>query len=276
MFTKTTLEKSICLPCLVEMYGRKSVRNATSEGAKQERAFEAVKSHLERNFDDYAKTHLTCPALCDELEVIVKRETGVGDPYFALKEKSNSAAEEAAKAVHAETLEEALLVAAAGNALDFSHLGFAEALELLQKSLSGALDIDERKKAVRLIEEAEKIVYVTDNAGELFFDKPLLSLLKKAGKKVSLVVKSQPVLNDNMKADVHRAGVDALVSEVVEWPLLGYEKLVDSALVIAKGQAAFLTMQVKNSGVIHVLNCKCKPVCDALGVGKGANVVIIR
>ncbi|MCS7258401.1 MAG: ARMT1-like domain-containing protein [candidate division WOR-3 bacterium] len=132
---------------------------------------------------------------------------------------------------------------------------------------------------------AEQVLYILDNAGELFLDKLVLETLKN--KKLTIVVKAYPILNDALKEDARRAGLDDL-GEIIElnrdtnrrYLGVDFEAVTeeflahfeDADLVIAKGHANFESLVNTERDVFFVLMAKCPVVAGYLNVKVGDSV----
>ncbi len=58
----------------------------------------------------------------------------------------------------------------------------------------------------------ERVLYLADNAGEVFFDLPLVRWMRQWAS-VAYVVKAAPVQNDVTLEDVRRTGLEAELGE---------------------------------------------------------------
>lgn len=264
--------KPRCASCLLRIYTEEAAI-ATSEKEAREKIIKELCHHLAKNFSfdrsEYAE-------LAAALDAIVKKHSGNPDPYKNLKEETNVKAIELAKGLEANDLKQALRVALAGNAIDFSFIKPNEAVDAARRALEEKLAIDESDKAVELIEKAERIVYVMDNAGEVYFDKVLLKKLKEKGKWVRVVVREKPLINDAVMSDLKKAGISRMVDEIVEYPVFGYQEHEDG-LVIAKGQAAYVTTCEANPRqAVFVLKVKCETIAEALNVKPMSLVIKVK
>ncbi|MFH1285836.1 MAG: ARMT1-like domain-containing protein [Candidatus Micrarchaeota archaeon] len=258
--------KPECAVCLLRVY-IEAAKVANVSEAVQEKSAREVCFYLSKNFSLAGE----CASMGTGLDKLVKKSVGNPDQYKEKKEQVNAFARELAGKLKPKNVEEALRMALAGNALDFAHLSEEEMRARVKKILEGKLDIDESEKAAKMIAEAKRIVYVLDNAGEIYFDKLLLELLKE--KDVRIVVREKPVLNDATFEDLKKAKMQVLAREVVQYPAFGYD-VPEEGLYIAKGMAAYVSLsELDPAQIIYVLNVKCKPVADSLKVPVGASVI---
>ncbi len=100
-------------------------------------------------------------------------------------------------------------LAALGNSLDFfknSEQALADIPGLFRNGFSFYFDhLDQLE--VLLTTKPQKVLYLTDNAGEIYFDLPLYEYLKKHCGRIYLVVKGGPSLNDLTRVELQSAAV---------------------------------------------------------------------
>lgn len=221
---------------------------------------------------------------------------GTRDPYQALKRKSNKvclglypAAERFVKASK-NPLKDAFLCSIVGNVLDFGiGTGYDDPSKLkkeFRNLLSEGLGHDDTPKIRSILKEAERIIYLGDNCGEIVLDRLALKELKKFDVDLTLVVKEEPILTDATKKDISGLGMEKIVDRIVEAPgfavgvnldsLSGpFGKMLRSAdLIIAKGMANFESLSETDLGPIaYMLRTKCSPVANAMGLKKDINAV---
>jgi uncharacterized protein with ATP-grasp and redox domains len=230
----------------------------------------------------------------NEREEIMKRRSGNPDPYREMKAESNRVARALlpiAKKFYDESedkLEALIRIAAAANSMewgvkghDFDVDSFEDVFfDTLNENFDGDLE-----EARRRIERFEKILYLTDNAGEVVFDLFVIEKLEEMGKSVVIGPKTAPILND-----VTSDELEAMTSLAIEptGPVIGLslEKVRpelldllkdDDWLVIAKGMGNFETMtefdDMLAGRLIYVMRAKCEPVSMKVGVSQGTLVV---
>ncbi len=135
-----------------------------------------------------------------------------------------------------------------------------------------------------VIQKANRILYLTDNAGEIGFDSLLISMLGEMGAKVSLVVREGPFFEDATLEDALFFSMDKLVDHIFAVhgffiPGSNISQLSDvfkkSELLISKGTGNYEALNahppVKNT--LFMLKVKCKPVALNTGVPVGTFVV---
>jgi hypothetical protein len=170
-----------------------------------------------------------------------------------------------------------------GNALDF----FRAEAETTREMLAGVeFEINAVPDFRReLAGTPGLLLYLADNAGEQFFDRPLLSGLRRRGWRVVYAVKGGPIQNDLTLADLEASGLLAALEPVVDTGARtvgleldgvspGFRELYAAArLIVAKGMGHFETMShLSDPRVWFLLQAKCPPVAQALGVDLNAFV----
>lgn len=228
-----------------------------------------------------------------ERELIIKRVSGVADPYRKLKEESNAVARAllpVAERFYDESddkMDALFRIAAAANSMEFGVRGhefdnrsFSSVFEeTLREDLVG--DLDALKK---LLAGSSKIFYLTDNAGEVVFDLFVMEKLREMEKKVVIGPKAEPILND-VTADELREMTDAEIVPTGGVVGISLERINPEArrllfdpkwLVIAKGMGNFETISefedTLRGRLIYILRAKCEPVARANGVRRGSLV----
>jgi uncharacterized protein with ATP-grasp and redox domains len=230
------------------------------------------------------------PVLCQLTQRIIRGKTGCPDPYRRIKERLNRESLRVMGdliSLKPETMsarEAAVRIAIGGNSLDAatkSGIRMPEAVDAIkfiyQMSLAGDW--------TALFSEAcraRNILYLTDNAGEIVFDRALISELP-AGK-VTVAVRGAAVINDATLEDAAAAGLGDLalvVSNGSDAPgtLLEdcspdfRELFGESDMIIAKGQGNYETLCSAKRGIFFLFQVKCGMVAAHTGLPIGTMVI---
>jgi len=172
------------------------------------------------------------------------------------------------------------IAAVLGNSLDFfknPEKALAEIPTLRKTGLLFFHDDLGRLKTF-LSKGPELILYLTDNAGEIYFDLPLYEHLWERARRTVLVVKGGPSLNDLTRAELKLAGLEDRFDEVadtgtdgpgIDWDHVSpeFQDLVFSAdLIVSKGMANFETVYPRDltSPCFFLFRVKCHAVQDYL------------
>jgi uncharacterized protein with ATP-grasp and redox domains len=205
---------------------------------------------------------------------------GSDDPFDRAKKKMNElgagAAEKArAKVNHSsDPLHTAILYAAAGNVID---VGPQASFDLDAALANLHFRHDDYPLFRERLRGAQKILYLLDNAGEIFLDRLLVERL--SGFELTMTVKPAPILNDAMLSDAEAAGLPQFGRVITTGTrVLGVDRLnsspefseaLDSAdIIIAKGHANFESLVDSDRDAFFVLKAKCPVVAQRLTQAK--------
>ena len=159
-----------------------------------------------------------------------------------------------------------------GNYLDFSALygevSFDKLDEMLDKALEMPLDEECYEKLRRDLAGGRKLLYLTDNAGEIGFDRILGEVIHEQypDLEITFCVRGAPVLNDATRADAEFMGIPFPVIDNgndlcgTELTLLGEEarKAMNEAdVIIAKGMGNTETLYGCGYPVYYAFLVKC-------------------
>ena len=185
----------------------------------------------------------------------------------------------------------ALKLSIAANALDIMvGIGNNAAEQIIIKLEEFVINIENVETLKERLNNARRLVYFTDNCGEIVFDRLLLEVIRRIyDLDITIVTRTLPVLNDATLQDALFAGLGE-IAEVVEngidEPLAGtilakvsppVRALVEKAdLLISKGGANYdcLTEEPTVEGKItYLFHGKCYPYCFENNVPMGTLIV---
>lgn len=177
-------------------------------------------------------------------------------------------------------------IAIAGNILDpaiVAKVDERKLIESIEAALSEPPAIDDLELLRARAAEANDILYLGDNAGEIVLDTLLISALSPH--KITYAVRGGPILNDATREDAVIAGIADLVrvidnGDATPGTLLDLcspefcAEFESADLIISKGQGNFETLNdTSRSNVFFLLKAKCPIVAEQLGVPIGSVVV---
>jgi uncharacterized protein with ATP-grasp and redox domains len=240
--------------------------------------------------DDPVIENLTSPEIANRMLEAIRDETGVRDPYASFKRREMEQARKVFEGLDVpEGLEGLSALAAAGNSLDF-FMEPSAALSTLGRQIGdGAFFIDHRARFKEFMARRPALVlYLTDNAGEIFFDAPLYEHLRGMSGRVVLAVKGGPSVNDLTREDLLISGINTADWEVtdtgtdgagIEWSSISarFQGLLEGAdLILSKGMANFETLyQVDlRCPALFLFKVKCRPIMEYLAAPKDAHVAL--
>jgi len=264
-----------CVDCLMSL-----AKDVVTLAASENPGLVEKAEHITRIIlEDVGNNELSSPQIANRILREIKQITGIADPYKNFKAREMAQARKIFSHLKdhvAGNLRSRATLAALGNSLDFFY-NPAEALadipDLFQNGISFYFDhIDPLQ--VYLSTRPKIVVYLTDNAGEIYFDIPLYEYLKRHCERIYLVVKGGSSFNDltrvelqshklvdrfDIVADTGAAGAG------IDWDNVSgefLELLASADLIISKGMANFETLYPRRISApsFYLLKVKCEPI----------------
>jgi hypothetical protein len=229
------------------------------------------------------------PVIAREIHAMIREYLKIPDPYYDQKKRSNEQAREIVEDLKIrvynspDQINTALRYALAGNIIDYGpghDFDIKQTIRLLE---STDFAIDHSYELTEKINNAGKILYLGDNAGEIVFDKLLIETMKHPD--VTFVTRGSPVINDVTLQDAKEVGMYDVAkvidngydapSTVIERSGEALKKAFDTAdLIVAKGQGNFEGLMHRDDDRLwFLLMVKCQVIGNYLGVKKGDVVV---
>jgi len=274
---------SDCKPCLRRLVYQ-AAGLATSD---EELRAEAIQEGL-RIVDENFSYDVTTISIATEIHRAVKEITKNPDPYRSMKDEEIKVSRELIKEIssaYPQDFKGYLALSVLGNTIDFFR-DLHSIREDIGERLKFAVDDSERFE--NKLQRATKILFLADNAGEVFFDLPLVKWLERFTR-VLYVVKESPVQDDITVEDLKRAGVEgeldilttgtATPGVLLSLASAQFKQEFDTAdLILAKGMGYYETLSElpADGRVLHCLKAKCQPVADSLGVPLNSYVALLR
>jgi hypothetical protein len=235
----------------------------------------------------------TPPAAAQMLHRRLRALLAVEDPYRTSKNRHNALAARLIPSIRrriaaaVDPLTMAVRYAITGNIIDLgakNNVGMGEVYAELQSAPMQPVfgDLEAFKKAAS---RARTILYLADNAGEIFFDRLLIEQF--SGARVTLVVRGAPVINDATLPDAQAAGLED-IAEVMDngsdapGTLLHdcspeFRRRFDEAdMIIAKGQGNFESLSEGRREVFFLFRAKCPVISRHSGFTAGTYVATNR
>jgi uncharacterized protein with ATP-grasp and redox domains len=227
------------------------------------------------------------PALiANRFHLEIQEITRNPDPFFSRKEAETALLDRHFQRVSPgfpETLESRLELAVLGNAVDFFRSEQEVAREFSHKIKFAISHLAAFQDGLH--QEPGIILYLADNAGEQHFDLPLVRYLRGLGWQVFYVVKGGPIQNDLTRTDLEASGLDLPLEPVLETGARtvglvlaetspAFQEVSHRArVIVAKGMGHFETLgRLPDPRLFFLLQAKCRPVAQALGVPRGSFV----
>ena len=160
-----------------------------------------------------------------------------------------------------------------GNYLDFSALrgqvSFDKLSDMLDQALNMDLDQEVYRTFRRQLGEGKKLLYLTDNAGEIGFDRLFAEEIAKANPQLEITfcVRGDIAINDATRLDAEAVGIPFRVIDNgnnipgTQLDRLGEEArqaLAESDVILAKGMANVETMAGCGYNVYYAFLVKCQ------------------
>lgn len=275
-----------CRSCLLTRIAEETKLVTDDEDVIRDAVFDCAKL-----YDERCGENVSASVIAGAVHRLCYDIAGSNDPYVFLKEQDNRIAEAVAKEIAPmlSTLHDYITAAVIGNAMDYGVAGHEIAKNFtgyFHEMFERGLAHDDTEKILAL---AERVVYFTDNCGEVIFDKLLMQKLRENGSFVTAVVKDQPMLNDvtlkeaeelclrDSADEVFHAGGAQLGVHPQFFPPETASAVKNATLIISKGLANYesLTEYEGLPRVAYLMTVKCEPVARHIGAKKGDLVAIV-
>jgi len=280
-----------CIPCFLKQ-SLEAARMATNDIRIHEKVMKEVLKHLQNiNFEK------SPPELSREVHKLIRNITKSDDPYKKVKDESNEMGEKTYKKLkekieHSDApLIMSIKLAIVGNVIDFGTMNRFNVDDMIKNALERDFDDRDYPLFKKTLDKSENILYLGDNAGEIFFDKLLLEELKKLGKKITYVVKENPIINDALTDDVENAGIDKIADVitcdngqeisapgvVMDYTSDEFREIFKKAdMIISKGQGNYEGLSDTEKRVFFLLVAKCPLVSDDIGSNVGKLILKVN
>jgi hypothetical protein len=281
-----------CAPCILKwVYERAGILATEKERFQLVRRISKI---LAREFDSETNVGSLSNRITDSINEYLAHSA---DYYGGIKLKSNQLVRRllpsAKKYIEKgrnprERLERACRLASASNIAPMTVPGgafrFQEATDILKGKNPLPTFIGD---VFGTAQRATRILYLTDNAGEVGFDSLLIATLKGMGATVNLVVKEDPFFEDAARKDALFFAMDKLVDNIFMVngffiPGRSTSQLSNifkkSDLVIAKGTGNYEALKDQRHGkaILYMLKVKCHPIARKTGTQIGSFIVKIE
>lgn len=286
MKIKPTLE---CLSCILRQIVE-ACEYATEDITLRYHVLKSVIRHL-NHVDLNRINHVK---MGSDLHMIVRKITGNQDPYIELKKKSNRMAldwlSKFGTMKNHNSFMSAIYFAAIGNMIDYGAMKTTETPEsLMAKAVKGGIDSTKVIKVKQLVNKSKQVLYICDNAGEIAFDKLLVSAIKTLGTKVTVAVRGGPIMNDATIEDAFEVKMTRLARIISTGTNVCGIFLPDSSpeflnafskadLIISKGQGnleSLINIDQKPT-TVYILKVKCNLIANYLKTKIGSNEIVIQ
>jgi len=270
---KTSLD---CLVCFMRQARSLGLHTSTDTTIRRQLLDETGR------FITSVDTDLTPPENAGRLYPILAKFLGTPDPYAQLKEESNALALSLRDDIRQQIeqaddpLRAAVRVAIAGNVIDYGALHSFDAAETMRNCFARDFVIDDYPALRQAVSaKGQKVLYLSDNSGEIVFDGLLIEQLQRLGCHVTTAVRESPIINDATLADARACGLDQLCPVISSGTASSgtvlsqcSKKFLDhfyaADLIISKGMGNFESLSDQAEPLFFLLTVKCAEVARCI------------
>lgn len=266
-----------CEACLLGKNLNKHPKNASNETVK---AYQREIVALVANNKD-----MSAPEMASEIEAIYWRYFGEKEDFTEDKKYFNklmlSLEDEMTASVKSapDPLMRAVQYAMVGNFIDFGAMKDVDA-DKLRGFLDGAYKYEVDPKTLDSLRQeilnSKRMVYFTDNCGEIVADKVLMGTILRMNPELNItaVVRGGPVFNDATVEDALQVELDSVASHVLgngsNIPGNVLEKVSEETreavkkadFFISKGQGNYESLSECGLNIYYIFMCKCSRFVD--------------
>jgi damage-control phosphatase, subfamily I len=237
------------------------------------------------------------PLLHPQIASAVHREAcrmiGDPDPFRELKRTGNAQALSVCHEVRHQLINfrDHVLASVIGNTFDYAvrdHDVTSDFSRFFAEAFAQGLDRDDTDA---ILSRCSRVVYLTDNCGEIVFDRLLVGYLKAHGSHVTVAVRDAPILNDATMEDALAFGFDRVADcltttgggaeiglDLEKMPADLAEAIHRCTIIISKGMANYESLsEYDNLPPVAYLMCvKCEMIANDTGIPRGSRIAILR
>ena len=278
-----------CIPCFYSQ-ALKAARLSGADEAIQREVLNQL-SELIPNFS----LNTTPAEMGKRIYNMISKVTGKKDPFKEMKEESNKMALRVYPQLRMKMKEAqnpllmAVQLAIAGNIIDYGVLDNDAISEEINRIIQDDFDYQavdiysyfEYTHFYQQLLDAESILYLADNSGEVVFDRILIEqLVEKYHKNIIYAVKGKPILNDALVDDAIFCGINQfakIISCGADSPgvVLKYcspeflRIFNETEMIISKGQGNYEALSDITVPIYFLLKVKCPVVARHAGAQIG-------
>jgi damage-control phosphatase, subfamily I len=221
------------------------------------------------------------------------RMIGNPDPFRDLKTAGNEEAMGVCRQVRGRlaSFHDFVLASVIGNTFDYAvrdHDVTTDFSRFFNEEFGKGLDIDDTDQ---ILKHCDRVVYLTDNCGEIVFDRLLAGYLKARGSHVTVAVRDAPILNDATMEDALALGFDRVADcltttgggaeiglDMDKMPADLAKAIRECSIIISKGMANYESLsEYDNLPPVAYLMCvKCEMIAKDAGIAKGSKIAMLR
>ena len=253
-----------CIPCVLNQ-GIRTIKKITNSPNKQWELLRIVYDKIGEKWHQ-GMSPIELSLIVND--IIVKKSNN-SDPYLKDKDLQNEHALEYYEQIKsnvinaANPIKEGIKYAICGNKIDLGIFADVDVKKTIGMCANINVPEEGVKEFTEIIDSEKKILYLTDNAGEIVFDKILIDLMISEGKDIYIGVRESPIINDVTVREVKRLGFD--MKRISPVRIGDFQTIRDFPFVISKGQANF-EMYHMMENVYFLFMVKCQILAKALNM----------
>lgn len=264
---------SMCISCIIAKQDKR-IRQFSDENKKAEYMHQVLEIMYK-----HARSESN-PWLVEKINRLYENFWGSLKDYTEIKHKYNREMLDKESAIERhireseDSLKECIKYVCAANYIDFSAVKNVNGQtldELLEKAGTEVISEAEYDSFMNDLDKADKLVYLTDNCGEIVFDKLFIKYIKERypSLQITVIVRGENVINDATLDDAGEVGLTDLVPCIGNGngaPGTVFKRLSEEAkhilseadLIISKGQGNFEGLFGEGFNPYYLFLCKCE------------------
>ena len=272
---------SMCISCLIAKQ-EKRIRQYSDENKKSEYMHQLLKILYQHGQSESA------PWIAEQINQLYENFWGNAEDYTPLKRKYNTLLLDKESEIEQriresdDSIKTCIKYVCAANYIDFSAVENVDEQtceKLLEKAGRELIQEEEYLNFRNDLEKAKKLVYLTDNCGEIVLDKLFIRFLKERYPhlKITAIVRGKNVINDATLEDAEEVGLTDVVLCIgngngapgTVFKRLSEESkkvLLEADLIISKGQGNFESLFGEGINPYYLFLCKCELFVNRFGL----------
>lgn len=280
---------SMCVSCIISKQ-EKLIRQFSDEAEKSE--------YMHRILEIFYRHGQTqsAPWIAEQINHLYQDFWGQEEDYVEQKQRYNrllldmeSEIERRIQSAH-DPFRECIKYVCAANYIDFSaveHVNEQTFEKLLKKAEHECISSEEYQAFRRDLERAGKLVYLTDNCGEIVLDKLFIRHIREnyPQLQITAIVRGEPVINDATLEDAREVGLTEIVpcigngnaapGTVIKRLSQEAKEILSAAdIIISKGQGNFESLYGEGFNPYYLFLCKCELFVSRFGLARYESVFV--
>jgi len=272
-----------CVPCTLNSYLRLAETGVIPESQKEKILCRMLNVFAAFDYNQ------SPPVLGCKMHALIRESINDPDSYHRIKEKYNQMMmdlypefERLVKGSE-DPFDMAMRLSIAGNVIDFGSQHQLDIMETINLVMDAKLAIDNSPQLRAALDQADSLLYIGDNCGEIVLDKLFLSLLDVPLK--YFAVRESPIINDVTFEDAIVTGMDKVAKVITTgdnspgavWESTSeqFQTIFRNAdVIISKGQGNLEgLLDVAHESIYFLLVTKCDLIAKRVGAKKEEFIV---